>query len=377
MALICFLALMFSGFRNEMVLLSLFPGWEGETTTKILYLTLALVPPMISLYTSNLYPLCFKKSFHLLFIPIGIIAFFTILFTDKSFFTRLTLFFEILIVSATVYNLVVLIIGYFRTKERPLLIFLGGLPFLFLSIAIGIMDDVNPHPIQWAGGIAFVFIFYQTFIQAYSYSHVFDEIDDLSLQKIKLEKRNIELFNLSYIDSLTGICNRRLMDDYLASNWRVNSLSERSLGIILIDIDNLKAFNDYYGQRKGDLCIMKVCELIREGLGEDDRYTLSRYGGDEFSLIVSDVDEMKLFQLAETIRKNVESAGIEHSSSLLGVVTISLGCVSFIPDIEQTYDVILDAASSALYRAKKLGRNRTNRYGVDKGLELWQPIAAD
>lgn len=377
MAAICLLALMYSGFRNERVFLSLFPCWEGETATKILYLTLALIPAMFSLYAANLYPVCFKKPIHLFFLPIGIAVSLIILLTPKSFFTHLTLLLEILIIFAAVYNLVVLIFGYLRTGEGCLLVFLGGLPFLFFSITMGIMDNSTPYPIQWAGGIFFVFILYQAFIQAYLYSRVFKEIDDLSTQKTKLEKRNVELFNLSYIDGLTGLCNKRLIDDFLASNWKVNSFSERPLGMILIDIDNLKSFNEFYGQRKGDLCIKKISELIREGIEEDDRYTLGRYGGDEFSLIVSDVDELNLFRLAETVRLKVESACIEHPVSLFGFVTISLGCVCFVPDSEQTHEALLDAACWALNQAKKLGRNRTTAYEFDRNLEAWGPLSID
>jgi diguanylate cyclase (GGDEF)-like protein len=200
------------------------------------------------------------------------------------------------------------------------------------------------------------------------------EIDHLSIQKTKLEKRNVELFSLSYIDSLTGSCNRRLFDDYLASNWRVNSLSDRSLGMILIDIDHFKMYNDYYGHRQGDVCLLKVCELIRaemNGLGLD---TLARYGGEEFTVIISDTDDMSLFRIAERFRKAVEAGRIEHPASAVSdVVTISLGCACMIPSMDMHPESLLDAADKALFEAKEKGRNRTEVFDVIGEETTWGP----
>ena len=377
MAALCLLTLAFSGVKNEMALIALFPGWDGEIRTKLIYLTLSLAPAAFSLYISDLYPAYFKKKSTRFIVPVSVAVSIAILVTRKSFYTRLTIPLEILILGAGAYNIVILVLGYFRTREGRVLAYIGGLALLLISIAFGILDNAASVFVHSASGVFFVFILYQAFLQAYVFSHAFHEIDNLAVQKTKLEKRNVELFSLSYIDNLTGVCNRRLMDDFLASNWRVNSFTDRPLGMILIDIDHLKFFNDYYGHRKGDLCIKEVCELVRSVITDDDGYTLARYGGDEFALITSDSDELNLFRLAERIRMTVESGGIEHAASSSGVVTVSLGCASMVPNIGQMPEVLLDAADRALNNAKVKGRNRSEVEGFGGERFSWGPRSTD
>jgi diguanylate cyclase (GGDEF)-like protein len=267
-----------------------------------------------------------------------------------------------------------LILGYFTTKDRHLLYYLSGLGFLVLSIVFSIVDNEISFIFQSAAGIFFVFILYQAFLQAYIFSNAFIEIDHLSEEKSKLEKRNVELFSLSYIDNLTETCNRRLMDDFLASNWRVNAFSERSVGIILIDIDDFSNYNDTYGHKQGDACLVKVCDLLRDELSRLGQDTLARYGGEEFAVIVSDMDEERLFDTAEKLRTAVESGGIRHpSSGVSDVVTISIGCASMIPSRDELPETLLDAAAKALHEAKVSGKNRTEIYGAETTVPVWEP----
>jgi diguanylate cyclase (GGDEF)-like protein len=227
---------------------------------------------------------------------------------------------------------------------------------------------------QSAAGIFFVFILYQAFLQAYIFSNAFTEIDTLSEQKSKLEKRNVELFSLSYIDTLTETCNRRLMDDFLASNWRVNAFSERSVGIILIDIDDFSYYNDKYGHRQGDACLVKVCDLLRKELSLIGQDTLARYGGEEFAVIISDQDDQNLYNTAERLRKSVEAGMIEHpASNVADVVTISVGCANLIPSRDELHEALLDAAAKALLEAKENGKNRTVLYGAETAVHSWKP----
>ncbi|MDT8298009.1 MAG: diguanylate cyclase, partial [Spirochaetaceae bacterium] len=374
MALLCFLSFFFAGFKHEMVLLSLFPGWDGEIRTKFIFSALALAPMGFTYYAYNIYPVHFIRWVNRVILAIASVFTVVILSTPKAFFTRFLIPMEAVILVVAVYNITALTRGYIRGRDRRLLFSLGGLVFLLASIVFSILDNAFAVVFQSVAGIFFVFILYQAFLQAYIFSHAFQEIDHLSIQKSKLEKRNVELFSLSYIDSLTGSCNRRLFDDYLASNWRVNSLSDRSLGMILIDIDHFKMYNDYYGHRQGDVCLLKVCELIRaemNGLGLD---TLARYGGEEFTVIISDTDEMSLFRIAERFRKAVEAGRIEHPASAISdVVTISLGCACIIPSMDMDPESLLDAADKALFEAKEKGRNRTEVYDVVGEETTWGP----
>lgn len=374
MAILCVLAFFFSGFKNEMVLLSLFPGWDGEVRTKFIYLALTLSAPTFILYAYNLYPAHFRKSLNWIPLVFALLFSAVILFTPKSFYTLFILPLEIMVFVSAVYTIVMLVIGFSRSKDKRILYYLSGLAFLLASIVFSVVDNELSIVFQSAAGVFFVFILYQAFLQAYIFSSAFSEIDNLSQKNSRLEKRNVELFSLTYIDSLTETCNRRLMDDFLTSCWRINTFNERSVGMILIDIDDFKYYNEFYGHRQGDVCLIKVCDLLRDELSKHGQYTLARYGGEEFAVIVSDMDEMTLFRTAEGLRMAVEAGGIEHRTSRASdVVTISIGSACLVPSQESEPESLLDAADKALHRAKKNGRNRTELYNSEIQESTWVP----
>lgn len=364
MALLCVLAFFFAGFKNEMVLLALFPGWGGEVRTTFIYISLALAPAAFSWYAFSLYPAHLNRQVNLaLGLVSGLLALF-ILLTSKAIFTHLLLPLEIMVVLAALYNLFMLVRGYIRSRDWQILLYLFGLLFLILSIFVGILDNAVSGIVRSISGVFFVFILYQAFLQAHIYSYSFREIEFLNVQKAKLEKRNIELFSMSYIDGLTGTCNRRLFDDFLASNWRVNAFSGKTLGMILLDIDEFKDYNEFYGHRQGDICLNRICVLVRAEMNRLGHDTLARYGGEEFAVIVSDVNSSDILDLAEALRKAVEAGGIEHrSSSTASIVTISLGCAVLVPLMDADPETLLDAADVALHQAKTEGRNRTVLHG--------------
>ena len=372
MALLCLLAFFFSGFKHEMVLLVLFPGWDGEVRTSFIFLALALAPAAFTYYAFSLYPAHLHRRVNQVIAAIsGLLGLF-ILATPKSIFTRLLLPLELLVLLTAVYNLFMLLRGFFRSGDRQILLYLGGLFFLLAGISSSMLDNAVSGVFQSVSGVFFVFILYQAFLQASIYSYAFREIDSLNSQKSKLEKRNVELFSMSYIDSLTGACNRRLFDDFLSSSWRVNAFSRKTLGMILLDIDEFKNYNEFYGHRQGDACLAKVCRFVREKMNALEQDTLARYGGDEFAVIVSDVDGNTLFSLAENLRKAVEEGGIEHrASSSAAMVTISLGCAVLRPSMDEDPETLIDAADLSLQQAKAEGRNRTALSG--QGSWTWNP----
>jgi len=374
MAVLCLLAFFFSGFKNEMVILSLFPGWDGEVRTKFIYLALTLAGPFLTLYAYSLYPKCFPRKVNWLLLSMATVFSLIILFTPKAFYTRFIIFLEVLVLLSSFYTIAMLVTGYFKFRDKYILYYLSGLGFLVLSIVFSIIDNEISFMFQSPAGIFFVFILYQAFLQAFIFSSAFNEIDNLSEEKDKLEKKNVELFSLSFIDGLTEACNRRLMDDFLASNWRVNAFSERSVGVILIDIDDFSYYNDYYGRRRGDACLVKISNLLRDELSTLGQDTLSRYGGEEFAVIVSDMDGDTIFKMAEKLRNAVETGGIQHQASDLSeVVTISIGCASLIPTRDELPETLLDAAFKALLEAKEHGKNRTVLYQPELSGITWEP----
>jgi diguanylate cyclase (GGDEF)-like protein/PAS domain S-box-containing protein len=169
-----------------------------------------------------------------------------------------------------------------------------------------------------------------------------------------------ELLVLSTHDTLTGIANRRLFEECLDREWRRALREQTSIGILLIDVDFFKAYNDTHGHQAGDECLRKIAHVLRDQVGRPADM-VARYGGEEFAALLSAGKE-GLFNVAENMRAAVEALACEHGSSKTAdVVTISVGAVAMVPSGEQRMEMLVKAADEALYRAKARGRNRVEK----------------
>lgn len=190
-------------------------------------------------------------------------------------------------------------------------------------------------------------------------------IHDITRQQeaiLSLRDENQELAQLSTIDGLTEIANRRYGDGYLQQQWDTLRSTQASLALILCDVDCFKQYNDTYGHQAGDDCLRKVANTMKGFLGRPNDLLL-RYGGEEFLAILPNADENWAIQVAELIRTAVESLNIQHSTSIvLPHVTVSLGVAALRPVQEQSPDELVSMADQALYNAKQQGRNRTVIY---------------
>ncbi len=174
----------------------------------------------------------------------------------------------------------------------------------------------------------------------------------------KLNKANQKLKYLSYVDELTTIANRRYFDEFLNKEWNRASRQKKALSLIMIDIDFFKDYNDTYGHTQGDQCLQRVAKTLCEALKRPGDF-VARYGGEEFVAVLPDTGIKGASRVAETLRSNVQSLSIEHkSSSIEKVITISLGVTSSEPAPNSKPDVLVNSSDSALYQAKREGRNR-------------------
>lgn len=174
----------------------------------------------------------------------------------------------------------------------------------------------------------------------------------------KLEEVNRKLHMLSSLDSLTGVANRRYFDEYLAKEWKRAVREGTQLSAIMIDIDFFKAFNDTYGHLAGDDCLREVATCL-QGLKRRPADLLSRYGGEEFIVMLPETGLIGAAAVAEGMCAKVAGLGIRHERSTIGDhLTISLGVATASPDLEQTSKLLIAEADKALYRAKQGGRNR-------------------
>lgn len=176
--------------------------------------------------------------------------------------------------------------------------------------------------------------------------------------QIELEKKNKELQRLSSLDGLTGIANRRRFDEYLEQEWLRAARGNKTLSLILTDIDHFKTYNDNYGHQGGDEVLRRVAQAI-EGGAHRPGDLVARYGGEEFAIILPDTEPAGAASVAEAIRQSVERLNIPHGfSTAADHVTISMGVASIIPREGGLPSTLIEAADEALYEAKHSGRNR-------------------
>jgi diguanylate cyclase (GGDEF)-like protein len=163
---------------------------------------------------------------------------------------------------------------------------------------------------------------------------------------------------LAQQDALTGVKNRRVFDEHLELIWQIAVENERSLAILLIDVDHFKAYNDRYGHQAGDRALRRVAEMLQMFVTRPNDL-LARYGGEEFAVLLYDVDAVAAEKVAAQMRKAVCAMGLEHRDSRLGqIVTISIGVGVVEPSPERRARGALQLADEALYQAKTMGRNR-------------------
>lgn len=163
------------------------------------------------------------------------------------------------------------------------------------------------------------------------------------------------LHNQCIRDSLTGLFNRRFIDDFLERELNRSLREQQALGVIMFDIDHFKHFNDTFGHDAGDIVLAEVGRFLQQNIYNSD--IACRYGGEEFMLILPETNLEDTKQRAEQLRDGIKHLNLEYLHQPLGGITISLGVACF-PEHGTTGAALIQVADVALYRAKALGRDR-------------------
>jgi diguanylate cyclase (GGDEF)-like protein/PAS domain S-box-containing protein len=183
------------------------------------------------------------------------------------------------------------------------------------------------------------------------------------MRDISERKRQEErLYELATTDGLTGLANRRAFDEALETEWRRTQRASGQLSLLLIDLDHFKGFNDHYGHQVGDDCLRTVASTIRASIRRPADLA-ARYGGEEIAIILPDTDAAGAVFIAQAIRMAVETLLIPHAENAAGAgfVTISTGVATTLSRVGGSIQMpagLLQAADTALYKAKHNGRNR-------------------
>lgn len=352
---------------DEQAILLLFSELPWGLHVRITYLTFALAVPAFFFFIVSLYEPETVRAANLTVDGIAFGYALMIFFGPAKAFTALLPAFQLFLVTSGVYCLFVLIRAVRRQRPGSLLFLTASLVFLGFVVNDILYNQMIITTAYIVPVGVLVFVFLQAIILARHYSLAFVRVEELFREKTKLEGKALTLRNLTLLDALTGIANRRRFDQYLLQEWRRAARKQSCLACIMMDIDFFKRFNDTQGHPTGDEALRKIAGALGRAVRRPADLVV-RYGGEEFAALLPDTDLTGARSLAEQIRNTVlelaipraDAVGVSGADGTPEVVTISLGCAATIPEVAETEPVVLvRRADAALYRAKELGRNRT------------------
>lgn len=267
---------------------------------------------------------------------------------------------ELLYFSACMY---LVFVPVFTETER--IAFVAGQTIIMLPLVIGFRINVR--------GIVDVCIVQFLTILLSGYQH------NVAVKRQKMGMKLKKKTDTSEHDALTGLYNRRGLESRINAIWAFCERNKIPVGVLTLDIDYFKKYNDKFGHPKGDECLRQVAKVLKAS-AQRSTDVVTRTGGEEFIIFVQDVDDDNLVALASKIRKNLEEQAIPQA--YLGVskyVTVSIGIASFVPGYNKDFDRLYEEADAALYQAKKNGRNcivyKGNVYGrIKNGVTKATPV---
>ena len=178
---------------------------------------------------------------------------------------------------------------------------------------------------------------------------------NLALLK-SLQAVNTQLREISVIDELTQVANRRGLDEYLEREWSRAKRNKTPISLIMIDLDFFKQYNDRYGHLKGDDCLKQVAAFFEDCLNRPSDL-VARFGGEEFAIVMPETNLEGAMKFAEKLQSKIQHLQIKNPDSAISQhLTVSIGVASAIPQDER-YTNLIASSDEALYKAKKHGRN--------------------
>lgn len=193
--------------------------------------------------------------------------------------------------------------------------------------------------------------------QRYTFIQISDVTQSVMRERL-LKAQAVRLKSMAQVDVLTGLGNRRRLDEVLPAALRTSGKTAQPLSVIMFDIDYFKQFNDIYGHLEGDECLRQVAQVLRE-VFRRPQDVVARFGGEELIAVLPETEQRAALALAEQVLQQVRALGRVHSGSKVAtVVTLSAGVAVYEPAFGQTPDGLVLAADQALYLAKSSGRNQ-------------------
>ena len=193
--------------------------------------------------------------------------------------------------------------------------------------------------------------------EAAGFVYVLRDISERKLAEDKLQDAFHTVEQLALVDGLTGVANRRLMDETLNREWMRALRDGTSLSLLLIDVDHFKLYNDLYGHLAGDSCLQMIANAVQTSLRRPPDL-LARFGGEEFVIILPNTPAPGAEMMSQKVLATIAACAIPHHGSPYGFVTVSMGCATMFATMDRSPKDLLKAADDAMYRAKTNGRNQ-------------------
>lgn len=245
-------------------------------------------------------------------------------------------------------------------KNAPLFkdpdIFLQTIRTLYTAHNMSLNQEV-----QLTNGQIFEFDYLPIYVGQHDSGHLwhYRNVTEAKEKERLLIESNVILQNLSSIDGLTGIANRRSFDSRITDEWkRALRQNGETLSLIMLDIDHFKLYNDTYGHQEGDNCLKQIAAAIQACCIRPGDLA-ARYGGEEFAVILPATSEAGALSVAERIKTAIEHLEIPHTNSHISPhVTVSIGIGTGTPNAAFSVTTLIEHADQALYQAKSHGRNQ-------------------
>lgn len=303
---------------------------------------------MLSIGCRKIYHLKLKYMFYYILVMMFLILFIIMLYVYQNIYIR------VYILNATAIIILVDILYHlnlYKQKKNHEVMTLAIFIMMITIVARTINFIVN-------GETSHQFLLFKYdpfFIVLIGISNLFVIPGVLSIIKGELEQN---LMNLSFVDVLTGLENRRGLINSSEFMWKKNENSQKPISICMIDIDDFKIFNDKFGHVYGDQILISVANAIKKVL-DPKKHVISRYGGEEFVIIFEDCDFDKANLITESIHHEVSKCGYYIDDLKTMPLSISMGYVTLYNMNQMDFDSALEIADQKMYESKRQGKNRT------------------
>lgn len=302
---------------------------------------------------------------------LGALAVISVL-TEPVVFQMLFFRTSYLMMAFVIYSVIIIIIALKRKIEMAKPLFLGVL-FVFTGLIFDLLSGmgiINFPPMSLftiAANVVIILFFIGNRYakQLVEVRKLNNELLDMNKTlDVKVQQRtqelseaNDRLAQLATRDGLTGIFNRLTFNDWLATDYKQALSEQRMLSLLMMDVDDFKKYNDYYGHVQGDQLLKNITKLIQQTLPHDVKF--ARYGGEEFVFLLPNYSKERAWQLAEMIRLLIKDANFEHLGREQGIVTISIGGAELMADnVYHNELALVELADERLYISKTNGRNQ-------------------